>query len=74
MWRRLKEDWNEHYTDMTCPCRMKGKRQRQMMNTPTPCSKQCCGNWRRWEGASIQERRQFYPHEAFDRGDVKTGD
>lgn len=47
MTRRLKEDFNQHYNDLECPCRSKGKVQSQFADTPTPCSCYMCGNPRR---------------------------
>jgi hypothetical protein len=56
MWRRVKEDRNQHYRDVTCFCYT----QRGMVRfkeQPQTCSRECCGNARRWYGRSMQERR-----------------
>jgi hypothetical protein len=59
--RRLSEDRNQHYDDLTCPCWTSPKHIARLREQPQVCSKPCCGNRRRWEkGAnrlSRQERR-----------------
>lgn len=57
MWRRLKEDRNEHYNDLTCPCWIDKKAMAQFKEQPQRCSWQCCGNQRKHEGRTMQERR-----------------
>lgn len=32
---------------------------KSVVDTPHPCSLMCCGNRRRYEGATMQERRAF---------------
>jgi hypothetical protein len=71
MWRRLKEDWNQHYTRLDCLCRLDPAERRRMMDTPNGHFCFYCSNRRRWEGPSIQERRQFYPQDAFERGELR---
>lgn len=57
MWRRLKEDWNQHYGDLNCPCRHDRKVMARFREQPQMCSNRCCGNQRYHEGPTIQERR-----------------
>lgn len=63
MWRRLKEDRNQHYDDLDCPCWTDGKAMARFKEQPQVCSvPNCCGNPRRRGGLSqgertIQERR-----------------
>lgn len=61
MMRRLKSDWNMHYSDMECPCRVDPKVKSMFADTPQRCSCIGCGN-RRTHGKgvarlSMQERR-----------------
>lgn len=58
MWRRLKEDRNQHYRDLSCPCWTDAKTMAFFKEQPKRCSCRGCGNQRRYEGPSIQERRQ----------------
>lgn len=57
MWRRLKEDRNQHYDDLSCPCHSDRKAMARFKEQPQWCSRECCGNQRKWYGRSIQERR-----------------
>lgn len=62
MWRRLKEDRNEHYNDLSCPCWTDLKAMAKFKEQPQTCSKECCRNQRHIWGkteATIQERRFF---------------
>ena len=59
MWRRLKEDRNEHYDDLTCPCWTDRKAMARFKEQPQFCSRRCCGNQRAHEGPTMQERRKF---------------
>lgn len=57
MWRRVKEDRNQHYRDVTCACYSREGMVR-FKEHPQRCSRPwCCGNVRDVEGRSIQERR-----------------
>lgn len=47
MMRRLKKDWNQHYEDLTCPCRVDPKVRSMFADTPKRCSCSSCGNRRR---------------------------
>jgi hypothetical protein len=38
MWRRLKEDRNQHYTDLTCPCWHDPKAMARFKEQPKTCS------------------------------------
>jgi len=59
--RRLTEDRNQHYSDLTCPCWHDPRAMARFKEQPQTCSLRCCGNPRRWEKGSgrltIQERR-----------------
>lgn len=57
MMRRLKEDRNQHYNDLTCACWTDPKAMARFKEQPQVCSCRGCGNQRKWEGDSIQERR-----------------
>ena len=60
MWRRLKEDRNEHYDDLSCLCWTDGKAMARFKEQPKHCSGWCCGNERhKWgrKDPTIQERR-----------------
>ncbi len=60
MMRRLKEDRNQHYDDLTCDCWTDKKAMARFKEQPQWCSRECCGN-QRWQYGSkvrtIQERR-----------------
>jgi len=47
MWRRLKEDRNQHYNDLTCPCWHDAKAMAAFKEQPKHCSCEGCGN-QRW--------------------------
>jgi len=62
MWRRLNEDRNQHYNDLTCPCWTDKKRMARFKEQPKPdlhCY--CCVNPRRVakgvDKFTMQERR-----------------
>lgn len=64
MWRRLKEDRNQHYRDLSCACYRPGKAMARFKEQPQVCSVPwCCGNPRRnpWlpklERLTMSERR-----------------
>lgn len=65
MWRRLKEDRNQHYTDLDCPCWSDPKVMARFKEQSQTCSAHCCGNVRRhvWtcgkQGRTFQELK-FY--------------
>jgi len=61
MWRRLKEDRNEHYNDLSCPCWFDPKAMAFFKEQPKRCSCWMCSNPRRWfkgdERLTMQEVR-----------------
>lgn len=60
MWRRLKEDRNEHYDQLDCPCYFDKKAMARFKEQPQWCSRECCGNQRHAWGKvtlTMQERR-----------------
>lgn len=61
MWRRLKEDRNQHYNDLECLCWYDGRAMSRMKEQPKLCGKYCCANPRRSKTAghrlTMQERR-----------------
>jgi hypothetical protein len=66
MWRRLKEDRNQHYDDLRCPCWHDYKAMARFKEQPKVCSNPwCCGNPRHFKGASpeyrltVQERKHL---------------
>lgn len=60
MWRRLKEDRNQHYDDLRCPCWSDLRAMARFKEQPQCCSGVCCGNQRHAWGRTlltIPERR-----------------
>lgn len=57
MWRRLKEDRNQHYDDLSCPCWTDAKAMAKFKEQPKLCSCWMCRNARKNEGRTMQERR-----------------
>jgi hypothetical protein len=59
MRRRLKEDRNQHYRKLDCPCWTDPRIMARFKEQPQRCSCHLgCGNVRGLYGLSIQERRQ----------------
>jgi len=51
MMRRLKEDRNQHYAQLDCPCWTDPKAMARFKEQPQVCSNPvCCGNPRRLKG------------------------
>ena len=63
MRRRLKEDRNQHYDDLDCSCWRDPKAMARFKEQPQWCSAPCCGNQRKYEGATLQERRHDHAHQ-----------
>jgi hypothetical protein len=59
MWRRLKEDRNEHYNDLSCPCWTDKRAMARFKEQPKLCSCWMCANARTLEGPTIAEQRQL---------------
>lgn len=64
MMRRLKEDRNQHYDYLKCPCFTEPKAMARFKEQPKFCSGTCCRNPRRVPGRvkerlTIQERRWY---------------
>lgn len=58
MWRRLKEHQaQESILRDFCECNFEGKRRARFKEQPQLCSCHACGNRRRYEGETLQERR-----------------
>lgn len=62
MWRRLKEDRNQHFEDLTCACYTDPKVMARFKEQPKMQSCYCCSSpryspWAKGERLSIQERR-----------------
>lgn len=63
MWRRLKEDRNQHYNDLSCACYKPGKAMARFREQPPKPQCYCCCSQRRndWltkeERLTMQERR-----------------
>jgi hypothetical protein len=55
--RRLKEDRNQHYNDLDCPCWTDPKAMARFKEQPKLCSCWMCRNRRQGEGETIQEVR-----------------
>lgn len=62
MRRRLKEDRNQHYRDLDCACWHDPKVMARFKEQPKMCSCWMCGNRRKHEGETLQERleKQLY--------------
>lgn len=53
MWRRLKEDRNQHYEDLSCPCWTDKKAMARFKEQPKTCScYMCCNVRNRRSGSS----------------------
>jgi hypothetical protein len=59
MWRRLKEDRNQHYNNLSCPCWTDKKAMAKFKEQPKLCSCWACGNQRLQYGLTIQEEKQL---------------
>jgi hypothetical protein len=64
MWRRLKEDRNQHYDRLNCPCWYDKKVMARFKEQPKLQQCYCCCNrrrndWAKKEKLTMQERR-FY--------------
>jgi hypothetical protein len=57
MWQRLKEDRNQHYHDLDCPCWHDPKAMARFKEQPKLCSCWMCANRRQYEGETLAERR-----------------
>jgi ferredoxin-thioredoxin reductase catalytic subunit len=60
MWRRLKEDRNQHYNDLTCPCWSDKKAMAKFKEQPKHCSCYMCRSPRKNGGSdrlTVQEKR-----------------
>jgi hypothetical protein len=71
MWRRLKEDRNQHYNDLDCPCWTDKKEMARFKEQPKSCTRDCCSNQRHASGKAVRtmgERRFFCKTES-DWGD-----
>jgi len=56
MCRRLSEDRNQHYDDLSCPCWWDGRAQARFKEQPKLLSCYCCSSPRRNPWLSIKER------------------
>ena len=57
MWRRLKEDRNQHYENLSCPCWTDRKAMAKFKEQPKLCSCWMCSNQRNHFGPTFQELR-----------------
>lgn len=57
MWRRLKEDRNQHYDNLSCLCWTDRKAMAKFKEQPKFCSCFMCQNLRQNEGPTLQERK-----------------
>jgi hypothetical protein len=58
--RRIREDRAQHGNDHSCLCFKTngwGKVFSRFADNPQVCSKECCGNQRKYEGLTIQEEK-----------------
>jgi hypothetical protein len=68
MWRRLKEDRNQHYDNLDCLCWTDQRVMARLKEQPKLCGRACCANPRHngWnslqERLTIQERRHAPRH------------
>jgi hypothetical protein len=56
MWRRLKEDRNQHYEDLTCPCWTSPGHMARFKEQPPKRQCYCCSSPRYNAWASLPER------------------
>lgn len=56
MWRRLKEDRNQHYNDLDCACYTKGKGMAIFREQPKQQQCYCCSSQRYNKWAPLKER------------------
>jgi hypothetical protein len=59
MWRRLKEDRNQHYNDLDCDCWHDRKAMAKFKEQPKLCACAMCCNRRAVFGLTLQERKFF---------------
>lgn len=59
MWRRLKEDRNQHYDDLACPCWTDPKTMARFKEQPKQCAKPCCNGQRKQYGPPVSELRRM---------------
>jgi len=60
MRRRLREDRNQHYSDLDCPCWYDPRAMARFKEQPQVCSSPwCCGNRRKLEGPPVRELRHL---------------
>lgn len=59
MWRRLKEDRNQHYEDLACRCWSDPKAMARFKEQPKLCSCWGCGNQRRSFGRTHLTRQEL---------------
>lgn len=63
MQRRLSEDRNQHYDDLTCACWTDPRAMARFKEQPKRCDGICCANprrsWKTKDALTIQERRQL---------------
>lgn len=57
MWRRLNEDRNQHYGDLTCPCWYDPKTIAKFKEQPKTCNCWMCSRQRGTFGPTLQERK-----------------
>jgi hypothetical protein len=57
MWRRLKQDRNQHYDDLSCPCWHDPKEMAKFKEQPKFCACSMCCNLRAIKGPTRQERK-----------------
>jgi|GEM_PF-4567028 len=55
MWRRLKEDRNQHYDDLACSCWYDPKEMAKFKEQPKHCGCWGCRNMRATQGPTRQE-------------------
>lgn len=65
MWRRLKEDRNQHYDRLDCACWTDPKAMARFKEQPKLCNCWMCAHQRLWHGPRPQELKGLY-HSARD--------
>jgi hypothetical protein len=59
LWRRLKEDRNQHYDDLSCTCWTNKKAIARFKEQPQTCSCPSCGNQRHVMGMTVAEHKNL---------------
>jgi hypothetical protein len=72
--RRLREDRNQHYNDLSCSCWSDAKAMARFKEQPKRCSRPwCCGNPRRFGGQRTMQEMRSDPVPVMDDARLSEG-